>query len=647
MNGSFSSVGVHSKHHVLLRVFTFIIISVCLIFYSFAGLGTGTYASDDGTSATLDTSNLSHAYDNDTETSANIFTGDGHIVYRLDTLGVYPGIPISIIMNTSDNSDHTVTIEELDVNGIELPGAVHTIDIYGHKGSYLFNLTGAAAYIRIRGVESSALYIYDISPYDPYNEPGRFRNANNLNDAFDGNESTSANIFDDSGYITYFANTIKLHPGMELMINMNASDGEANTVTITAFSFDYIFSPESATQQTTTININGFKNSYYYKVPDWAVWVRISGVQGGAALYIYEITEKQMEMPGDKQFHANNSDHAFDGSESTSANVFREDGYLLYLLNKLQFHPGMKAVITMNTSDGAAADVSFTAYSFDLYPFDTPTQQETVLIPIEGIKNKYEYIVPPWAAFVKISGLPDSALYVYEICEYDPLIDYAYSRYANNLEHAFDGNELTSANIFEQEGHLVFDISALGIAPGTYARFTMNGADGLFHDVSVETLGWSFEQMPGSEEVLSVNGYKPQVSYLVPAGARFIKVNGIADTALYIFEICPLIGSDISSLSAVNNNDGTATLHVSVKDAMGNGVSGLTEDDIEIYMAGVNTWDTLSTLNNQSYWDVVFEDLGNGEYSVIFVRNGSLPYTRDWTFRVLGVEIGSVQVLVS
>ncbi|MFA6736797.1 MAG: hypothetical protein WCR87_07750, partial [Saccharofermentanales bacterium] len=142
MNGSFSSVGVHSKHHVLLRVFTFIIISVCLIFYSFAGLGTGTYAADDGTSATLDTSNLSHAYDDDTETSANIFTGDGHIVYRLDTLGVYPGIPISIIMNTSDNSDHTVTIEELDVNGIELPGAVHTIDIYGHKGSYLFNLSG-------------------------------------------------------------------------------------------------------------------------------------------------------------------------------------------------------------------------------------------------------------------------------------------------------------------------------------------------------------------------------------------------------------------------------------------------------------------------------------------------------------------------
>ncbi|MFA7205546.1 MAG: hypothetical protein WC102_04365 [Saccharofermentanales bacterium] len=645
MNGSFSSVGVHSKHHVLLRVFTFIIISVCLIFYSFASLGTGTYAADDGTSATLDTSNLSHAYDDDTETSANIFTGDGHIVYRLDTLGVYPGIPISIIMNTSDNSDHTVTIEELDVNGIELPGAVHTIDIYGHKGSYLFNLSGAAGYIRIRGVEGSALYVYDISPYDPYNEPGRFRNANNLNDAFDGNESTSANIFDSSGYITYFANTIKLHPGMDLMINMNASDGEMNSVTISAFSFDYIFSPETATQETKTINVNGFKNSYEYQVPSWAVWVRISGING-ADLYIYEITEKQNEMPGDKMLYANNSEHAFDGSESTSANVFSGDGYLLYLLNRMQLHPGMKAAITMNTPDGSAADVSLTAYTFDLY-FDTPTQQETVLIPIEGIKNTYEYTVPPWAAFLKIAGPADSALYVYEIREYDPAVDYPYTRYANNLEDAFDGNELTSANIFEQAGHLVFDLADLGIAPGTYTRFMMNGANGLAHDVAVETLGWAYEQMPGSEQLLSVSGYKPLVSYYVPEGARFIKVSGIADTALYIFEICPLIGSDISSLSAVNNNDGTATLHVSVKDAMGNGVSGLTEDDIEIYMAGVNTWDTLATLNNQSYWDVVFEDLGNGEYSVIFVRNGSLPYTRDWTFRVLGVEIGSVQVLVS
>lgn len=627
-----------------ITLYVFLVVFVAL--FSFAGTPGMTYAADNGTSATLDTSNLEHAYDDSIDTSANIFTKDGHIVYRIDTIGVFPGAPVSIIMNAADNGQYSVTVEGLDTDGTLIPGSAVSIDIDGHKGGYLFTIPAGAVYIRIRGIEGAALYIYDISVYDPYSEDGRFRNANNLLHAFDGSNATSANIFDESGYITYFLNTEKLHPGMQTSFTMNGADGNFNSVEITAYSFEYILTPDTAAHETKVINIDGIKNSYSYDVPAWAAWLKISGIPN-TALYIYEIAERQPEVIGDRLLHANNPEHAFDGSFSTSANVLKETGYLMYLLNRMQLHPGMKARFTMNTPDGSPAEVTFTAYSVDYFFADAPSMQETFTVAIDGIKNTYEVDIPGWAALLKISGLPGGALYIYEIEAYDPILHFPYVRNANNLTHAYDGNELTSANIFDQSGYAVFDVAAAGITPGTPVRFMMNGADGLSHDVTVEALDWNRMLIPGSTRTINVSGYKPLTDYDLPAGAAYLKVHGIDGTALYIFEIFSKIDTVLSSVSAANNADGTFTLSLSVKDEMGNGISGLTMTDIKVFIAGINTWDTLLALHNGSYWNIDFQDLGGGDYDALITRTGSLPYSRSWTVRVLDVEIGAVAVTVS
>ena len=612
MKASKCSVSVLVSPAVRIRIISFICIISLLVVFS-ASLSPGlTYAEDDGTSATLDTSNLSHAYDNDNETSANIFTADGHIVYRLDTLGTFPGIPTSIVMNASDNGQYTVTVEGLDIDGIPVPGGAITVDIIGHKGSYIFTVPGGSSYLRIRGITGAALYIFEISAYDPNAEDGRARNANNLSHAFDGNDATSANIFDENGYIIFFLNRPQLHNGMDVSIIMNGADGNFNNVEMTAYSFDYVFDPGLATMETQTINIDGLKNSYTYTVPVWAAWLKIEGIPN-TSLYIYEIAEKLPEPISDRSFHANNIEHAFDADYSTSANILSQDGYLQLLLNRMQFHPGMKSRFTMNTPDGAPADVTLTAYSFDFFFEEIPSMQETVTLPISGIKNAYTYDIPAWAAVVEISVTPESALYIYEVEEYDPFLHFPYAVHANNLSHAYDGNELTSANIFEETGYAVFDLTEADISQDSFVRFMMNGADGLPHDVTVEAMDWTFALIPGSTDILSVNGYRPITEYEVPAGARYLKVNGIPDTDLYIYEIFPKVDPFISSYSTTDNMNGTMTLSLSAKDRLGNGITGLTTSDIEIYISGLNTWDTLASLDAGSYWEVDLQDLGGGE----------------------------------
>ena len=644
MKNQFFSADNHGRNK--FRKWIAVTVSVLIVIYSFTGIALYASGLMDGIFSSLDANNHTHALDDNLNTSANIFTQDGYIVYRLDTAGLVPGMDTKLTCNGSDGLAHMVRVESLDIDMQTIPESVSDLDIDGFKNTYRYPVHAGASYLKLYGISGAALYIYEIDLYIPAPPQDIATHANNLSHAYDGSNSTSANVFREDGSVLYLLNKPSIHPAMNALITMNASDGLAYDVTITAYSFDLYFESETVTEESTVIAIDGYKNVYEYAIPNWAVWIRISGLPG-AALYIYEIAESFQSPPQDIATHANNLTHAYDGSNSTSANVFREDGSVLYLLNKPSIHPAMNALITMNASNGLAYNVTITAYSFDLYFESETVTEESTVIAINGFKNVYEYTIPNWAAWIRISGIPGAGLYIYEIGQDMTPPGPLRSADANNLDHAYDRSELTSANIFSADGHILYTVNELGLQPGRTARIMMNGADGMLHPVSFKALNAFFEVVPGSEQILWVDGYKPTLEVALPAEAAYIWIQGIPDTALYIYEIYPAIDVAQSAVSATDNQDGTFTMDLVLTDAMGQGVTGKTLSDIEVFISGINTLDTLQSLHNGSYWDITLEDRGDGSYAILFDRTGSLPYTRNWIVRVDQIEIGAVSVTVS
>jgi hypothetical protein len=88
-------------------------------------------------------------------------------------------------------------------------------------------------------------------------------------------------------------------------------------------------------------------------------------------------------------------------------------------------------------------------------------------------------------------------------------------------------------------------------------------------------------------------------------------------------------------------------MDLTLTDAMGQGVPGKTLGDIEVFISGINTWDTLQSLHNGSYWDITLDDQGGGSYEILVSRTGSLPYTRTWLVRVDQIEIGAISATVT
>ena len=492
-------------------------------------------------SFSVDANNLTHAYDDNYNTSANIFTPAGYIIYNIEEIGLAPAMAGSIIMNAADGSATTGRIEFLDRSGMVLFGLMPALT--GFKPVYDFIVPAGTVYMKIYGLPLTALYIYEIEEDTGPVGPARSLDASNQEHAYDDNYNTSANIFSADGYLIYSLADLGLAAGTDAMITMSASDGGTNPVRIQFL--DAGFMPIGGVMPL----MSGLKNAYVFSIPASTVHIKIFGLPvPPAALYIYEI-EPNTIVPGPARIaDANNREHAFDDNYGTSANIFSAAGYLIYSLAELGLTPGMTARITLNAADGSINPVRIEFLDGTFTSFDGRMPLVT------GYRNAYTFRIPMNTVYIKIYGLSMAPvpLYIFEI-EEDTAVPgpVAYAD-ANNLVDAYDDNYNTSANIFSMYGYVLYRIADLGLTPGMTASLILNASDGGANSLRVEFQDVNFMLLSG--EIRPISGWKQAYAFVVPAGAVYVKIYGLFDRALYLYEIEESTGPAGPALSSNANN---------------------------------------------------------------------------------------------
>lgn len=109
---------------------------------------------------------------------------------------------------------------------------------------------------------------------------------------------------------------------------------------------------------------------------------------------------------------------------------------------------------------------------------------------------------------------------------------------------------------------------------------------------------------------------------------------------------CGVIDPETSRVEFETTGALEGTLTITVLDLCGNGVEGLGIGDIGIDLPSLGVIKTLSVLDAESYWTMLFNEMGNGIYEVSITRDrGTIPYGRTWGVLADGVDIGSAEVL--
>ena len=473
----------------------------------------------------MNANNLDDAHDGNYNTSANIFSPGGYIIYNIDDIGLTTGAAKGrITLNAADGSTITAGIGFMDTAGYMI--ATMGLPLTGYKTSCIFDIPANTGFIKIFGLPSTALYIFEIETNTQPAGPALSVDANNFDDAHDGNINTSANIFSVNGYIIYNIADIGLTAGTDSMMTLNAADGSTNMVQI-----EFLNASFGAFDGRALI-VSGYKGSYTFTIPAGAIHMKIYGIPSTSALYIYEIGVNTLPAGPARFVDANNFDDAHDGNINTSANIFTENGYIIYNIADIGLAAGTDARITLNSADGSTNMVQIEFLNATLGAFDGRA------LIVSGFKKGYAFSIPATAVYVKIYGVPATALYIYEIETNTAPAGPDRFLNANNLEHAYDGNINTSGNIFTLDGYIIYDVATIGLTAGADGQITLNAADGGADTVLVEFLDATFAPVAAGIP-LSINGYKQPYTFPIPATAVYIKIHGIASNALYIYEINP------------------------------------------------------------------------------------------------------------
>ncbi|WP_438448024.1 tandem-95 repeat protein [Gorillibacterium sp. sgz5001074] len=523
-----------------------------------------------GTPLYKDAENIAGAYDKQEDTAASIHGRNGYIIYSLHDLGLIPGDMIQYRMGTNTGDTNTVQVEYYQADMTLL--AKKSFPVTGRNNCYYAAAPAGTAYLKISGVDQATLNLYEISKYvvkPPEATPEMSKDANNLEHAHDGVDTTSGNIFSAEGYIVYRLSDLGLAGATGIQYLLGTSTGHAYTATIEYLNAGF------AVTGVSTLNLDGFKSVYRTEAPADAVYVRINGISL-AALYIYEIGANSVVIPGGSgtdslSRDANNLEHAHDGIDTTSGNIFTGDGYIVYALSDLGIPAGGKMQLLLGTSTGGSyeANVTFLDATF--------AGTGAAVLNISGFKSAYTAPVPAGSAYVRVSGLPSAALYIYELANGAGLptggSGLEWSKDANNLADAYDGRDTTSSNIFTADGYIIYGLPELGIQPGGSIRFLFGTSTGLEYPLSIDYLDGG-RNVTGTVN-MAVYGFKNEYRSSVPGQAAYIKLKGLSNAALYIYEIggghtgsgpipAPSAGSSADANNLTHAHDGIDTTSANI-----------------------------------------------------------------------------------
>ena len=487
-------------------------------------LFTSTVNAEATTALSQDANNLTHAYDGNDITSANILSDTGYITYNLTDLGLTCGTRSKYIIGTSDGDSHSITVDYVYAD-LTLHSSV-TLAVYGFKDDYTTEaIPAGVTYVRINGITGALVYIYEITAYTPTSTAAALsRGANNLTHAYDRNHSTSANILTSTGWIIYNLADIGLTGSTGGKYIIGTSNGGSHSIIL-----EYK-NANLGSISSITLAVYGSKDDYITEaIPDGAAYVKIHGTPG-ALVYIYEIMQYSPAYTAEALSRgAGNLTHGYDGNDITSANILSSTGYIIYNLSDLGLTGGAVSKYIIGTSDESYHSITLEYLNNSLGSI------ESVTLAVYGFKDDCTTeAIPTDAAYVKIHGTPGALVYIWEITAATAL-----SRGANNLTDAYDGNINTSANILSDTGWIIYNLSDLGLSGGEGSKFTIGTSDEGDHSITLEYLNNSLASI--DSVTLDVSGFKDDcTTAAIPTDAAFVRINGTPGALVYIWEIIAL-----------------------------------------------------------------------------------------------------------
>ena len=166
---------------------------------------------------------------------------------------------------------------------------------------------------------------------------------------------------------------------------------------------------------SSTLNVSGYQSEKTSAIPTNAVYVRINGTLG-AMVFIYEITTNQTSVPTltptptiKLSQDATNLKDAYDGKDWTSANVLKDNGYIVYKMSDIGLSSTTGSIYSIGTNDRGNHSVVLDYLDNDLNAISSST------LNISGFKCEVTADIPANAAYVKINGTPRAMVYIYEI----------------------------------------------------------------------------------------------------------------------------------------------------------------------------------------------------------------------------------------
>lgn len=497
----------------------------------------------------LDANNINEAYDKNINTSGNILSNNGYIIFKLSDLGLLPGSMGSITAGLSDEGNHSFDVEYLD-KYFQTKGSGETIAASGFKEEYPLNVHADALYVKVKGTLGASVYIYDIGAPSGENPPksssGLVRGVSNYEDSFDGKDNTSGNIMTDNGYITFkFDTTTKLEAGKKSTFTIGTNRGENYDLKV-----EYLSANNESLGTPTNLKISGFKNEYSITMHVNASYIRFHGITN-IEIYFYELTKTVSEGGGTGDIGVSNFEHAYDGNTNTSGNIMTHNGFITFKLTDVGLWNAAESTLTIGTSNGETHNLKIEFLNSNKFV------RATTNVTVSGFKNEYPIPFNVGASYIRIHALPTAKVYIYELTKPEsgdsgPIISDPPDSGVSNYEHSFDGQDNTSGNIMTDNGYISFKLGEHGLTAGQESTFIIGTHNGENHTLSVDFLDSNKVVIANSAITVPVSGFKNDYKINMRSGAVYMRIHGLKDVKIYIYEVAKTTGNTPEAPSTPN-----------------------------------------------------------------------------------------------
>jgi hypothetical protein len=460
-------------------------------------------------------SNITHAYDQNMNTSGNILKDGGYIIFNLADIGLPAGANGTITLATSGMNSHTIILEFLDENFATKSSTEITAS--RNKGDYIFTIHENTKYIKVHSAQNARLFIYEFTPgliTAPFG-----KGSSNLTQAYDGNLQTSANLLYQDSFMTYNLQDLGITSGTA-SITIATNGTETHTIKLEYRNMDY------KTVGSTDLTVNRNKGEYIVSIPTDAHYLTFYGTLN-AKIYIYEISAGFPPTPFGKA--ASNLGHAYDDNLNTSANILKSDGFITYKLSDIGLIPRDTHTFTIGISNSETHNLSID------YLDEALTVKETAELTVAGHKRDYQLSAPPDVYYLRINAMPTAKVYLYEIRSgVLPIVEEP-PKGTSNLTHGYDGNINTSANILTDDGYLFYNLSDIGLRAGAKTKMVIGTSSGIVQQLRLDF--YNREKKLIETKEITISGFKGEYAFDLHPEAAFFKINAIPLSKVYLYEL--------------------------------------------------------------------------------------------------------------